>query len=159
MFSMKVVVVLFVAVFGGQAFACGGISYDRDAELKIIRDGLAEGRLTASDKQKVAELLDKASISPSSLSIRGVRMQSDQRGAALKILGRNRIPGKPLREYEAIDGALKSATVGENERKAAQASRANAEKLWAAGDYDKAFAELAQAITMLNLKMPAPARC
>jgi hypothetical protein len=149
LFELVCILAIALSICLSQALACGSDNYDHDQELKTIRKGLSNVRLTAPDRSEVERLLRIASVNPKSLTIRGWILQDQAQGEALKKLGIERIPAKPAREFEAL--RLKLASAPHNEE--GQNLLRMAEALWAEHKYKEAGEALEKAMKLLNVEI------
>jgi len=89
-----------------SALACGGDRYDGSEELKAIERALRGNSLPRATRRRVEELFKMASLPTQSLALKGLLLQSEIRGEALKELGLERIPASPALEFETIDKGM-----------------------------------------------------
>lgn len=145
--------ILASTLFASPAMACPSDSYDADRELAAIQQALPQAKLAPEDKGEMDKLVRAVSADRGSLSLKGIRMQSDARGKAIQMLGLTRIPSRPDEEFKAIDAKLKDiSALSEGEREAVRL-RDQAEKLWSAQQYDASRDALVKALTLLQISL------
>ena len=149
LFELVCILATALSISLSQALACGSDNYDHDQELQAIRKGLSNVHLTAPDRSEVERLLRIASVNRHSLTMRGLVLQSDARGAALKKLGIERIPAEPAREFEAIRLKLASAPHNEEGQNLLRVAQA----LWAEQKYKEAREALEKAMKLMNVEI------
>ena len=141
-------------LIGSPALACGD-QYDAERELAAINSALATTTLGKSEKDEIQTLRDKASISPASLSARGLMLQAQYRAEAIQRLGLQRIPAMPESRFRAVDGALGKLRPDDIRLAALKALRAKAETQRKANDYEGTNASLEQIEKQLDLHFVA----
>ena len=141
-----------------SALACGGDRYDGSEELKAIERALRGNSLPIATRRRVEELFKMASLPTQSLALKGLLLQSEIRGEALKELGLERIPARPALEFETIDKGMSQPALDRDLAQKARTLRIEAEKDWEAGDYAAAQTAIRQALSALNISVRYP-RC
>jgi hypothetical protein len=157
-FGKLLVPILATLIGASDAQACGLSNYNRDQELRAIRKGLAETRLTAKVRAEIEKHLDIASVDPKHLTLAGLAIQENERGDALKKLGIERIPDKPKRDIDAIKAKLATLPPSETKAQAAQLL-IGAEGLWSERKYEESRKALQRAAQILDIRLSGLDRC
>jgi len=147
---LKSTILCALLLIASPALACGD-QYDAERELAAINGALATTTLGKSERDEILALRDKASISPASLSIRGLSLQAQYRQEAMRRLGLQRIPARPDSRFRAVDAAFGKLKPDDPRLAAMKALRTKAEAQWNANDYQGTKASLEDLEKQLGL--------